>query len=378
MKILYDLLCAQPAVGSKYHGGGEYAKTVFEKLSTFSENDLIVFFDKSKYMDEWILDLIEKESVRVYNIQEYVSISEIFEHENIEVFYSALPYFDTKSIVPEYVLTIGTFHGLRLIEKPTDLIERYYVTGIYRSLKSIVKPCISIFLTKKWINKYRAFMRGFDEIVCVSEHTKYSIKNYFPELEINPSVFYTPNKFVDNCRIGDALVEGKYILMLGCNRWEKNGYRNILAIENLKRQGQLLEYKIVTVGKIPPRISKIINGKDYYIQFGYVPAEDLENLYYFCDLFLFTSLNEGFGMPPLEAMKYGKTCIVSGVCSLPEVCGDAVYYCNPYDVQEIQNRLIMGSEKKIKADHVLNQVKKIRQRQDADLDKLCYLIMNKE
>ncbi len=378
MRILYDLLCAQPVVGSKYHGGGEYAKTVFERLATLSEKDLIVFFDKGKYMDEWVLKLINTKSIKAYDVKNYASISEIFKHEEIEAFYSAIPHFNTRSIIPDQVLTIGTFHGLRLLEKPTDSVELYYTSGIYDCLKSLIKPFIPEQLLKKRIKKYREYLQGFSRIVCVSEHTKYSIKNFYPELEVDPSVFYTPNKYIENSQIGEALVEGKYILMLGCNRWEKNSYRNIMAIENLKKQGQLQDYQIVTVGKIPDKIKKIIKGKEYYIQYEYIPSDMLENLYCYCDLFLFTSLNEGFGMPPLEAMKYGKTCIVSGVCSLPEVCGDAVYYCNPYDIREIQNRLIMGSENKIKEDLVLNQVNKIRKRQDEDLDKLCYYIMNQE
>ena len=81
-------------------------------------------------------------------------------------------------------------------------------------------------------------------------------------------------------------------------------------------------------------------------------------------------------MPPLEAMRYGKTCIVSGVCSLPEVCGDAVYYCNPYDIEEIQNRILMASEKKIDTDKVLKHFRTIVGKQNQDLYGLCEYILN--
>ena len=90
---------------------------------------------------------------------------------------------------------------------------------------------------------------------------------------------------------------------------------------------------------------------------------------------MFPSINEGFGMPPLEAMRYGKTCIVSAVCSLTEIYGDAVYYFNPYDLSEIRNRILMASEQKIDKKKVLDQFEKIVNKQNEDLRKICDFII---
>ena len=51
-------------------------------------------------------------------------------------------------------------------------------------------------------------------------------------------------------------------------------------------------------------------------------------------------MNEGFGYPPLEAMKYGVPVITSSFASIPEVCSDAVLYTNPYSVEEIGIRIL--------------------------------------
>ncbi len=59
------------------------------------------------------------------------------------------------------------------------------------------------------------------------------------------------------------------------------------------------------------------------------------NLYRNASLFVFPSFYEGFGLPPLEAVACGCPLVVSNVGSLPEVCGDAAYYVNPYDVENI-------------------------------------------
>ena len=133
---------------------------------------------------------------------------------------------------------------------------------------------------------------------------------------------------------------------------------------------------VVTVGKLPNKIETVIEYKDRFIQYDYVSSEILEGLYADCDFFLYPTLNEGFGMPPLEAMKYGKTCVVSGVCSVPEVCGDAVYYINPYDINEIQTRVLLASENKISPEKIASRLQFVNKKQDADLVSLCEYILS--
>ena len=112
---------------------------------------------------------------------------------------------------------------------------------------------------------------------------------------------------------------------------------------------------------------------DFY---GYVPGDELERAYANCEVFFYPTLNEGFGSPPLEAMKYSKTCIISAVCSLPEIYGAAVYYCNPYDIMEMKNRLLQAIDNKIPVELVISQHNIIREKQNADLRELCEIILS--
>ena len=80
-------------------------------------------------------------------------------------------------------------------------------------------------------------------------------------------------------------------------------------------------------------------------------------------------------MPPLEAMRYGKTCVVSGICSIPEICGDAVYYCDPYRINEIEAHILMALEHPKDVEEVTSRFKKIQNRQIKDLDRICELIV---
>lgn len=71
----------------------------------------------------------------------------------------------------------------------------------------------------------------------------------------------------------------------------------------------------------------------------YVPDDDLPALLSACDAFVFPSLYEGFGLPPLEAMACGAPVVCSNTSSLPEVAGAAALLINPRDVREIANAI---------------------------------------
>ena len=73
-----------------------------------------------------------------------------------------------------------------------------------------------------------------------------------------------------------------------------------------------------------------------YVRFlGYLPEETLAVMYRLAGVFVFPSLYEGFGLPPLEAMASGTPVVTSNVSSLPEVAGDAAVLVDPYDPEAI-------------------------------------------
>lgn len=75
--------------------------------------------------------------------------------------------------------------------------------------------------------------------------------------------------------------------------------------------------------------------KDNIYYLGYVSNQELAFLYNLATLFVYPSLYEGFGLPPLEAMACGCPAVVSNVSALPEVCGDAAYYVDPHHVESV-------------------------------------------
>jgi glycosyltransferase involved in cell wall biosynthesis len=73
---------------------------------------------------------------------------------------------------------------------------------------------------------------------------------------------------------------------------------------------------------------------------GYMPEDTLAIMYRLASVFVFPSLYEGFGLPPLEAMASGTPVVTSNVSSLPEVAGDAAVLVNPYESSAIAEGML--------------------------------------
>lgn len=384
-KILFDLLSSQPIGSSKYHGGGEYIKTIFGKMvEEYSDKiEIIPFYNNEKFIDDWIIALIRSKKLKCYTIKSQEEIKEVASQTDPDIFFSGLPAKYSRNWFPKSTKIIGTIHGLRKIEKPHDEYEYKYNDGI-TNLKTKFK------LTKwkivgnseKYRNKFiveqKKVIDFLDEIICVSEHTKYALKYYYSGIK-NKTVkmFYSPKKSVDlnDTPLSEEVVSGEYILLLGGDRWLKNPYRALKAIDSLYDKDYLNGIKTVVVGKTSQCIRKEMKNNENYIWLEYVDSNVLEDLYKNCSVFVYPTLNEGFGYPPLEAMHYNRTCVVSAVCSLQEICGDAVYYVNPYDTEEIANRILRASDIKIDENKVREQYEKISRKQDMDLNELCEFIL---
>lgn len=379
MNILYDLTAVQPRGATKYHGGGEYGKAVFKALldSGLCKRILCIYFAHSK-LDDWIHDLICHEKITAIPIKSFNDIWAICEEEKIDIFYSALPIAYKKRPVDSKVRMKGTIHGLRYIECPKDAYAVKYYSGRKKAVRYIKNLCYPLVYRKHKLQMERV-LAMLDSCICVSEHTKYALRVNFPDFQKNIEVLYTPQKeaplaVTERIRGGNE----NYILLISANRWMKNAYRAICAIDELYQAGFLCECKAKVVGSMPAHALREIKCKDRFEFLDYVSADELEALYRDCTLFVYPSLNEGFGMPPVEAMKYGTTCVVSAVCSLPEIYGDAVYYFNPRDIPEMKARLLYAYENQLDKDMVKKKEQEIKCRQERDLRKICEFIICRE
>ena len=377
--VVFDLLFAQPLGGAKFHGGGEYIKSVFYSLvkNMNPDTNLIVCYNQNKFLDEWILNEIHRLDLKIYNVETVHDIEIVLNNlaeNNTITFFTGMIYQYTNINLKKNVYTIGVCHGLRPIEKLHDLEEWRYYNGIKEWIE-----LARYFMKKKNINEsikdeFKSYLSKFNVVITDSLHSEYSIKTNFPDIssKIKLFTFYAPLKHLEK----EDLVaeENGYIMMISANRWLKNSYRGICALDSLYEKGYLKDKKTKIYGNFPSRMVKKLKNPAMFEFFGYVNTEELEKAYKGCSLFFYPTLNEGFGLPPMEAMKYGKTSVISAVSSLPEIYKDAVYYCNPYDIGEMSNRILMAIENPISKDVIYHRVSQILEKQNNDTKKLCHLI----
>ncbi|MEE3715439.1 glycosyltransferase family 1 protein [Tumidithrix elongata RA019] len=146
-------------------------------------------------------------------------------------------------------------------------------------------------------------------------------------------------------------------------------FRAVLeAIALLDHPNQIHEapkFEVIVVGQANPKIfnasaqqqaSAPTNEATSRVRYlGAVSDRVLKALYQTASCLIYPSLYEGFGLPPLEAMTCGCPVITSNAASLPEVCGDAVLYCDPHNSYDIANKI-----KRLMQDNTLQE--NLRQR----------------
>ncbi len=132
----------------------------------------------------------------------------------------------------------------------------------------------------------------------------------------------------------------KFILFVGSIEPRKN-LKNVLMGYNSLPEAFKKECKFVLAGfsgwKNKEIMDIIRRERDNIVYLGYLSNLELAYLYNLASAFIYASLYEGFGIPPLEAMACGTPVIVSRRSSLPEVCGDAAHYVDPLRVDSISD-----------------------------------------
>jgi glycosyltransferase involved in cell wall biosynthesis len=198
-------------------------------------------------------------------------------------------------------------------------------------------------LWRVWL---KANLHRAAKIITVSEHVKRDILREFPIS--SDSIRVIPNGVDQRFRptAGTQMFRAKYqlperyVLFVGQTQTNKNIRRAIDAM-TLVREKHGLDHQFIVAGmpsEDDVRLKKYVdsnNLRDTVRFIGYVDDNDLPELYATAELFLFPSLTEGFGIPPLEAMGCGVPVVAAHASCLPEILGDAAIWVNPLSVESI-------------------------------------------
>jgi glycosyltransferase involved in cell wall biosynthesis len=249
----------------------------------------------------------------------------------------------------------------RLLAERIDLFHTpHYVLPPLVPCRSVVTihDCIHLLFRQYLPNRFayayaRAVMwsatRRSDRILTVSEASKRDILRQFRVASDKVSVI--PNAIDDRfLSLPDDesqvlvrerfQIEGDFLLYAGNIKPHKNVERLIDAFHLLHREG-FDHLTLIVIGDDVSQYATLRHAVHRYklhkaVRFlGYVSPDTMAALYRAATVFVFPSLYEGFGLPPLEALAMGTPVVTSNVSALPEVVGDAAVLIDPYDPASI-------------------------------------------
>lgn len=322
--------------GSSRGGIGRYAQNLIKQLEQLDKtNQYFVFLAKDNFDD---YDPLNKNfqkvlaDFRVYSVKEQLLFPELlkkykldlvhFTHFNVPISYSG-----------KFVVTIH------------DLIISHYPDRRATTLNPLFYK-LKLFLYNIVV---KSAAKRAKKIIAVSEFTK---KDVIKLLKINPEKITVTYEGVDlpkDSRTDPDRLKSKlgvtkdFLLYVGSAYPHKNLKKLLEAFKQIIVDN---DWQLVLVGKKNYFYEKIadqvgdlfLEGK--VILTDYLSDDELACLYQTAQAYIFPSLIEGFGLPPLEAQSYDLPVISSNAACLPEILGDSAIYFDPKDVENMARVII--------------------------------------
>lgn len=271
----------------------------------------------------------------------------------------------TRLVARNPFLRLGFDLGMKLREDRPDLLHVQYTAPLACPVPVVVSVHDVSFLEHpEYFTRGRARQLQWTvrrtvsraaKILTGTEFSRASILRVYGDLD-EDQVVVVPNAAAPEFRpisresasavVRDSFgIPGPFILSVGDLQPRKNQIGLIKAFAEMVRAYPQLPHRLVLAGKetwFAERVREAArdSGVEDRIQFcGFVSDPDLLQLYNACDLFVFPSFYEGFGLPALEAMACGRAVICSRTTSLPEVVDGAAILFDPFSTGEMVRAL---------------------------------------
>lgn len=325
MRIAID---ARPLAGSPQGGIVRYGRNLITSLTAeFAEHEFVLYCANSAAADLfpdlechgisggyfWCSLFALPHAVRRDNCDALISLS-------TEAFRRTIP-------------TLLIVYDLYPLAYPRWMPVRFKLTKNY--WRQTIQARIRVLLVKR-----------LDAVLAISEYTATALRNSVGASGANISVAYPAPDSVfqsapQDVKVLDRLgVSGRYFLYVGALNWQKN-VRTILNAFQALRVTRSGPVSLVIVGHANWPIDDLrLQDQINVISFTYLDDTELAILYSHAVAFVYLSLDEGFGLPVLEAMTMGAPVIVSDRGALPEVVGEAGIVVNPTDIEQVRSAML--------------------------------------
>jgi glycosyltransferase involved in cell wall biosynthesis len=271
------------------------------------------------------------------------------------------PRIETRYVSRDPFVRLGLDLTAKVLRDQPDLLHVQYTSPLFCPVPVVVSVHdVSYLEHPEYFRRERAWqlkltvartVRRAAKILTVSEFSRASILKAYGSIE-EDKVAVVPNAAAPEFRPisrdaaaaavrGSFGVNGPFLLSVGDLLPRKNQIGLIRAFSRLLRAYPQFAHNLVLAGKETwfahhVREAARASGLADRIQFlGFVSDRELLQLYNACDVFVFPSYYEGFGMPALEAMACGRAVVCSSTSALPEVVDGAALLFDPYSVDEM-------------------------------------------
>ncbi len=240
-----------------------------------------------------------------------------------------------------------------------------YKTVRMMTIYDIIALLFPDYFEEKFIERFKpvitSFVKDQDFLFTISENTRKDVSEYFdmdPQriivtpLAASRTLYFPVSdvRVIEDTKKSFGLQENPYFLTLATVEKRKNLQTSIAAFKKIINEPEGKDFHFVLIGAIGWKVEKIIKEIQEDKQLrervhftGFIEDKYLSALYSGATGFVYPSLYEGFGLPPLEAMQCGVPVICSNTSSLPEVVGDAGILIDPKDsdgIAEAMTQLI--------------------------------------
>ncbi len=310
-------------------GIGTYIRNLLRQLARLDQDTEFVLLSRPE--DAQALGALGRnfravhEKAGNYSIAEQIRIPLALKREKIELFHA--PHYVLPPLIgcPSVVTIHDCIHLMFPQYLPNALALRYARVSMALAAKRATR------------------------VLTVSESSKRDIIRFFGTSPDKIDVIYNAydERFglqpgeEDIIRVRERYqLQDQFVLYAGNVKPHKNLERLIDAVHLVRNRG-LDHLKLVMIGDEISKYAALRRAVHRhqlhkYVRFlGYLPEGTLAAMYRLASVFVFPSLYEGFGLPPLEAMASGTPVVTSNVSSLPEVAGDAAVLVDPYDPEAI-------------------------------------------
>lgn len=320
-------------------GLGRYTQRLIEHLEQLpGDDEFVVFLRKENY------DAYRPASPRFrkaladfrwYSLEEQLRFPPLIAKEGIELMH--FPHFNVPVRTPcPFVVTI---HDLILLRHPTRRASSLNAATYW------LKYAAYRFVIRRAAKRAR-------KIITVSECTKHDIVRALGVKAEEVVVTYEasdpplPPQPDAKKKLAERGIVRPYLLYVGNAYPHKNLERLVDAFGTMRKEG--LDAQLVLVGKEDyfyrrlaerVRAAGLIERSDI-VFYGFAEDRELAELYRSARLYVFPSLLEGFGLPPLEAMRYGTPVAASGSSCLPEILDGAATYFDPEDPEAMRRAIV--------------------------------------